>query len=69
VDWYRLPSRVVRTRRIVKLDSIKVCFESQQLEPGLIPRECASSSSGAKDHRKEEHHDVTERQAHGSQPV
>jgi hypothetical protein len=36
---------------------------------GVIPRECASSSSGAEDHRKEEYHDVTERQAHGSQPV
>jgi hypothetical protein len=36
---------------------------------GLILPECASSSSGAEEHRKEEHHDVTERQAHGSQPV
>jgi hypothetical protein len=35
----------------------------------VIPTECASSSSGAEDHRKEECHDVTERQAHGSQPV
>jgi hypothetical protein len=34
-----------------------------------IPAGCASSSSGAEDHRREEHHDVTERQAHGSQPV
>ena len=34
-----------------------------------IPAECASSSSGAEEYRKEEHHDVTERQAHGSQPV
>ena len=35
----------------------------------VILSECASSSSGAEDHRKEERHDVTERQAHGSQPV
>src|SRR4029453_5386306 len=28
-----------------------------------------SSSSGAEEHRKVEHYDVTERQAHGSQPV
>ena len=48
-----------------------VCAMWRSLRDGLgrIPAECASSSSGAEDHRKEERHDVTERQAHGSQPV
>ena len=36
--------------------------------PQAIPQECASSSSGAEEYRKEER-GVTERQAHGSQPV
>jgi hypothetical protein len=39
------------------------------LHLAMIPAECASSSSGVEDHRKEGYHDVTERQAHGGQPV